>query len=290
MKGADAVLDTFQSVHTHFLEAAGITFAYRTLGPSLGIPLVLLQHFRGTMDGWDPLLVDALAYERPVVLFDNRGIGRTTGTTPNNVAAMARDAAAFIDALDDKRIDLLGFSIGGMIAQQLLIDRPDLVRNAILVATGPRPSVDVFPHAVERAATTIPSDASSLLSLFFTQTPTSQAAGHRYLERMMLRTAREPATNETVMHAQLVAIHEWADNAQNADALGGVRQPVLVVNGSHDVMIPTINSYTLSQQLPNAELIIYPDAGHGSLFQYPERFAADAARFLADDPFGGRTK
>ena len=288
MKGADAVLDTFQSTHTRVLDANGISFAYRRIGPSFGVPLVLLQHFRGNMDNWDPLLVDALAYEHPVVLFDNRGIGRTTGTTPDNIAAMAADAAAFIDALGEKRVDLLGFSIGGMIAQQLLLDRPNLVRNAILVATGPRGSVDVFSHDIERAATSIPSDPKSLLSLFFEPSASSQAAGRAYIERMMLRAEREPAVNETVLHAQLVAIHSWANASANGD-LKGVRHPVLVVDGSHDVMIPTINSYNLAQALANAELIIYPNAGHGSLFQYPERFADDAARFLADDPFGAET-
>jgi pimeloyl-ACP methyl ester carboxylesterase len=246
------------------------------------MPLVLLQHFRGNMDNWDPIVVDGLAYERPVILVDNRGIGRTTGTTPDNVADMARDVAAFVDAIDEKTIDLVGFSLGGMVAQQLLLDRPALIRKAILVGTGPRGSVDVFPPDVVKAATRYPADPRSLLFLFFEQTQTSQVAGHQYLERMMLRTDREPPTTEQVMHAHLAAIQEWAREPREPDSLARVRQPILVVNGSHDIMIPTINSFTLAQQLPNAELIIYPDSGHGSLFQYPERFASDASRFLGD--------
>jgi len=282
MRQDASVIDTHQSAPTRFIDAKGIRFAYRRIGPSLGVPLVLLQHFRGNMDNWDPVVVDGLAYERPVVLVDNRGIGQTTGSTPDNVGAMADDALAFIDALGEKHIDLLGFSLGGMVAQQILIDRPQLVRAAILVGTGPRGSADVFAPEVVRAASRVPSDPQSLLFLFFTDTPHSRAGGERYLQRMMLRTEREPATNEQVMRAHLAAIREWADYPDHTDALSRIRQPVLVVNGSHDIMIPTVNSYALSQQLPNAELIVYPDSGHGSLFQYPERFTTDVARFLAD--------
>jgi len=290
MKSSPAVLDTHQSAPTQFVEANGIRFAYRRIGPSLGVPLVLLQHFRGNMDNWDPLVVDGLAYERPVILFDNRGISRSTGETPDNVAAMAEDAAAFIDALDEGTVDLLGFSIGGMVAQEILLKRPELVRNAILVGTGPRGSVDMFPPAVETAATRFPSDAESLLFLFFTPTATSQTAGKHYVERMMLRTEREPATSEQVIHAHLAAIREWANAPADSSALRRITQPVLVVNGSHDIMIPTANSYALSQQLPNAELIVYPDAGHGSLFQYAERFTGDVARFLAGDAAEARQR
>jgi pimeloyl-ACP methyl ester carboxylesterase len=285
MKRAQEVLDTHQSAPTQFVDANGITFAYRRIGPSLGVPLILLQHFRGNMDNWDPVVVDGLAYERPVILFDNRGIGRTTGETPDNVGDMADDAAAFIEALDEKRVDLLGFSLGGMVAQQLLLDRSELIGKTILVGTGPRGSVDVFPPEVEKAATKYPSDPQSLLFLFFENTPASQAAGRRYLERMMLRTEREPETTEQVMRAHLAAIREWTRPAGVSQSLARVSQPVLVVNGRHDIMIPTINAYTLSQQLPKAELIVYPDSGHGSLFQYPERFARDAAAFFSEDPF-----
>lgn len=282
MRGATAVTDSHQTAQTSFLDANGVSLAFRRIGPSLGIPLVMLQRFRGNMDDWDPLVVDGLAYERPVVLFDGRGIGRSGGTTPDEVDAMADDASAFIDALGEKHVDLLGFSLGGMVAQQVLIGRPDLVRAAILVGTGPRGSAGVFSPDVEKAASKSPADAQSLLSLFFEPSESSQNAGRRHLERLMLRADREPPASENTVKAHVAAIRSWTQKPAAPDRLANVKLPVLVVSGSHDVMIPTANSYNLSQQLPNGELIVYPDSGHGSLFQYPERFARDVARFVAD--------
>ncbi len=282
MRGATAVTDSHQTAQTHFIDANGVSLAYRRIGPPLGMPLVMLQRFRGNMDDWDPLVVDGLAYEHPVVLFDGRGIGRSGGTTPDDVGAMADDAAAFIDALGERHVDLLGFSLGGMVAQQMLIERPDLVRTTVLVGTGPRGSTGVFSPDVVNAASTIPADAQSLLSLFFEPSESSQSAGHRHLERLMVRADREPPAGENTVRAHVDAIHAWTQKAAAADGLASVRQPVLVVSGSHDIMIPTANSYNLSQQLPNAELIVYPDSGHGSLFQYPERFTRDVAHFVAD--------
>jgi len=283
MRGATAaVAESHQTAQTQFLEANGIPIAFRRIGPSLGIPLIMLQRFRGNMDDWDPLVVDGLAYERPVVLVDGRGIGRSGGTTPNDVEAMADDATAFIDALDEKHVDLLGFSLGGMVAQQILLERPELVRTAILVGTGPRGSAGVFSSDVEKAASKIPADAQSLLSLFFEPSESSQSAGRRHVERLMLRTDREPPTGENTVKAHVAAIRAWTRKPASPDRLANVKVPVLVVSGSHDIMIPTANSYNLSQQLPNAELIVYPDSGHGSLFQYPVRFERDVARFVAD--------
>jgi pimeloyl-ACP methyl ester carboxylesterase len=242
----------------------------------------MLQRFRGNMDDWDPLVVDGLAYERPVVVLDGRGIGRSSGTTPDDVDVMADDAAAFIDALGERHVDLLGFSLGGMVAQRVLIERPDLIRTAILVGTGPRGSAGMFSPDVEKAASKIPADAQALLSLFFEPSDSSQSAGRRHLERLMLRADREPPSGENTVRAHVAAIRAWAEKPASTDGLANVTLPVLVVSGSHDVMIPTTNSYDLSQQLPNAELIVYPDSGHGSLFQYPERFTRDVARFVAD--------
>src|SRR5262249_41777809 len=167
MRGATAVTDSHQTAQTQFLDADGVSLAYRRIGPSLGVPLVMLQRFRGNMDDWDPLVVDGLAYERPVVIVDGRGIGRSGGATPDDVETMARDAAAFIDALDEKYVDLLGFSLGGMVAQRILVERPELVRTAILVGTGPRGSTGVFTPEVVKAASKIPADPNSILSLFF---------------------------------------------------------------------------------------------------------------------------
>lgn len=282
MRGAAAVTDSHQTATTQFVDANGVALAYRRIGPSLGIPLVMFQRFRGNMDDWDPLVVDGLAYERPVVLVDGRGIGRSAGTTPSDVGTMAKDAAAFIDALDEKHVDLLGFSLGGMIAQQVLVDRPELVRAAILVGTGPRGSVGVFSPEVEKAASKMPADAQSLLSLFFEPSESSQSAGRRHVERVVLRRDREPPASEATVKAHVAALHAWSQEPASPDGLAKVRQPVLVVSGSHDVMIPTINSYNLSQQLVNGELLVYPDSGHGSLFQFPERFTQDVARFVAD--------
>ena len=266
---------------TQFVDAAGATFAYRRVGPDSGTPLLFLQHFRGNMDNWDPEVVDGLAAHRPVILVDNRGVSRSSGSTPNNVAAMGRDILAFVDALGETRIDLLGFSLGGMVAQQILLDRPGLVRRAVLVGTGAAGAVDMMNDEITAVATTFPGNPKGLLFLFFEPTQASQDAGVRYLQRMSARTDREPPTSADLMHAQLDALRAWGSMGEAAAAaLKSVQQPVLVVNGSHDRMIPTINAFTLWQRLPNAELILYPDSGHGSLFQYPSWFVDDVSRFL----------
>ena len=272
---------THVNAPTRSIAAAGVCFAHRRLGPEGATPLVLLQHFRGNMDNWDPAVVDGLAADRPVVLFDNRGIGRTDGPTPNTVAEMAGDAVAFLEALRVSQLDLLGFSLGGMIAQQLMFDRPDLVRRTILVGTGGPGAGGMFGPEVARAATKIPGDADSLLFLFFQPTHASQAAGGRFLERMLRRAEPEPATTAQAMQAHLAAIRSWGEmNGKTFALLKRVVQPVLVINGTHDIVIPSFNAYALSQQLPNAQLILYPDAGHGSLFQYPDWFVEDARQFL----------
>jgi pimeloyl-ACP methyl ester carboxylesterase len=274
---------THHTAPTQLVNAGDVQLAYRRFGASSGVPLLFLQHFRGNMDNWDPSVADGLAARRPVILLDNRGIGRSTGTTPENVADMAQDVVAFLEALEIPEVDLLGFSLGGMVAQVLLLDHPQLVRRAILAGTGAAGARDMFSPEVTAAATRYPSDAKSLLFLFFEPTPTSQAAGGRYLKRMTTRSDREPATTEQVMRAHLAGIRAWGAMDPGAKArLKGVRQPVFVVNGSHDIMIPSINAFELAQQIPNALLTLYPDSGHGSLFQYPEQFVGDAARFLEE--------
>jgi pimeloyl-ACP methyl ester carboxylesterase len=274
---------------TQFVDADGVRFAHRRLGPESGIPLLLLQHFRGNMDNWDPAVVDGFATERPVILFDNRGVGRSSGLTPETVADMASDVMAFVAGLGLTRVDVLGFSLGGMIAQQILFVRPALIRRAILVGTGGPGAAGMFSPEVTTAATGIPSDADSILSLFFPPSPVGQSAGERYLRRMLMRGDREPATTQQTIQAQLAAIRAWGEaNGEVFARLGRIEQPVLVVNGTHDIMIPSFNAYALSQQVPDAQLILYPDAGHGSLVQYPDWFVHDASRFLERDGEGNR--
>lgn len=279
--------ETLLNAPTQLVDTGGARFAHRRLGPLSGVPLVMLQHFRGNMDNWDPAVVDGFAADRPVILLDNRGIGRSSGATPETVADMASDVMGFVEALGLTRVDVLGFSLGGMIAQQILFVRPALIRRAILVGTGGPGAAGMFRPEVTAASTEIPSDAHSLLSLFFQPGPASQAAGTRYLRRMLLRQDREPVTTRQTIRAQLAAIRAWGEaNGEVFARLGRVEQPVLVVNGTHDIMIPSFNAYALSQQIPDAQLILYPDAGHGSLFQYPEWFVHDASRFLERDGEG----
>lgn len=273
-----------ESAETTYLEAKGIRFAYRTFGVPSDVPLVFCQRFRGTMDDWDPAVVNGLAQERRVVLFDNAGVGLSSGEAPDTIGGMANYAAAFIDALGFKQVDLIGFSMGGAVVQQLSLDRPDLVRRLILAGTGPgggegtQPAKpDVFPVAAKPV-----NDPEDFLFLFFEPTETSQAAGRDYLERLEKRQgAREPLVKPETVKAQLSAIGAWAKGQGSAyPRLSEIKQPVLVANGHNDIMSPTINSFVLSQRLPNAHLIVYPDSGHGFLFQYPERFVEHTLIFL----------
>lgn len=281
------MIHTHVTAPTRFVESDGIKFAYRRFGQESGIPLLFFQHFRGGMDHWDPAVTDGFARDRPVVLFDNAGVAGTTGDTPNTIEAMAEDAAAFVGALGLSQVDVLGFSIGGYVAQTLALRHPTLVRRLILVATGPRggdPSQD--PHAAEYAASTDPitgeTSLDAFLYLFFRPTATSQAAGRAFWERRHERkTDVDPPSTAQTMAAQRAASTEWRQiRGERFSELKDISQPTLVVNGNHDVMIPTLNSYTLSQHIPRAQLIIYPDSGHGVLFQFPNLFVAHGRMFL----------
>jgi pimeloyl-ACP methyl ester carboxylesterase len=265
------------SAPTGFVEADGTRFAYRRFGEPLGTPLVLLQHFMGNLDNYDPAITDALAMGREVILTDNAGVGLSTGTAPDTVAGMARDAASLIDALRLEHVDLFGFSMGGHVAQQIAVDRPELVRRLVLVGTGPRggdgmdqlaPDVaPLFGKAYE------PQDLM-WLPIFFSPSDASQAAGRRFLERIRARTEdRDAPVSEATVAAHRAAAGEWGVAAPDSfDYLKGISQPALVVNGSNDIVVPTINSYILQQNLPNAELILFPDSNHGSHFQFTELF------------------
>ena len=287
--GTQGGLMSHSSLHdtapTSFIGTPGIRFAYRRFGREGGAaPVLFLQHFFGTMDTWDPLLTDRIAADRPVILFDNAGIGRTTGTTPTRITDMARHALSFVRALGIEKLDLFGFGLGGFIAQQILIFDPRLVRRAVLAGTGPRggegmshysPEVHsilshVGPHATQRQ-----------LELFFAPTPTSQAAGKAWLQRIGRRRDLEPHASPAVGLAQLQAIQEWGRiDGERYAYLKAIHQPILVINGHNDIMVPTVNSFILQQQLPNARLLLYPDSGHAAHFQYASEVGPEVARFL----------
>ena len=259
------------------MEANGIRYTYRRFGSETGTPLVLLQHFRGGLDNWDPLVTDGLAKGRPVILFNNAGVASSSGETPGTIDAMGDHVTAFVNALGLSQVDVLGFSIGGYVAQAFAVRHPHLVRKLVLVGTGPRhgePPTD--PRVLQVAGNPAP-NLDDFLFLFFAPTETSQAAGKAFWERRYLRQDQDPQSAK----AQVAAIMEWRQlRGERYAYLKTIRQPTLVVNGNNDVMVPTINSFTLSQHIPNAQLNVYPDSGHGSQFQYPALFVAHTQLFL----------
>jgi pimeloyl-ACP methyl ester carboxylesterase len=274
-----------QTAPTQFVEAAGIRFAYRRFGKSGGVPLVFNMHFTGTMDHWDPLMTDGLAARREVILFNNAGISSTNGEVPASVEEMAANAAAFIKALGLAKVDVLGFSLGGFVAQALTLAEPGLVRRLVLVGTGPRGGegmATLTPEAQAVFGATYANPDEAWLGAFFTPTEASQAAGRAFLKRFRLRQeGRDPEVSEKVAPAQITAIGQWgAPRAGAFDYLREIAHPTLVINGSNDVIIYSVNSFILQQNLPNAQLILYPDSNHGSQYQYPALFVADVTRFL----------
>jgi pimeloyl-ACP methyl ester carboxylesterase len=245
---------------------------------------VMLQHFRGNLDSWDPALVDRLAQDREVILVNNRGVGGSTGVVPENVTAMARDALAFIDALGLKQIDLLGFSLGGYVAQELVLLRPRLVRRLVLAGTAPQggPDLHRWSEDVYALATSDQPTAEDLLGLFFSGSEQSQAKGMEALGRLFQREGdRDEPTDLATRNAQLAAITAWGiPDESKLNRLAGITQPTFVANGDNDTMMHTQNSHLLAEHLPHAHLRIYPDANHGFLDQYPELFADEVHAFL----------
>ncbi len=275
--------DTHITAPTQFVEIGGARFAYRRWGKPSGVPLVFIQHFRGGMDHWDPLMTDGLAAGREVILLNGRGIASSSGTPRNLMEDMADDIAAVIRALGLSKVDVVGFSIGGMQAQEVTLRHPDLVRKLMLLGTGPRhgdPRMD--PKVLEVAPRPVPG-AEDFLFLFFGRSEAARKAGLAFWNRRHLRADQDPPSSAEVAQAQVQAHAAYMAPATSNDPfapLRSIHQPTLVLNGVDDIMIHTINSWHMSQNIPNAQLIIYPDAGHGAQFQYPERFLKHAIQFL----------
>jgi pimeloyl-ACP methyl ester carboxylesterase len=279
---------THQTAPTQFVDAAGIRFAYRRFGKSGGVPLVFNMHFTGTMDHWDPAVTDGLAHDREVILFDNAGISSSSGEVPNSIEEMAANAAAFIRAVGLARVDVLGFSLGGLVAQELALAEPELVRRLILLGTGPRSGegmASLTPEAQRIFGARYDEPDQLWLKVFFTPSEASQTAGRAYLKRFRVRVdGREPEVSDKVAPAQIEALSKWGAARENPfEYLKAIAQPTLVVNGDSDVIIYSVNSWILQQHLPNAQLILYPDANHGSQYQYPERFVLHASLFLSEE-------
>jgi pimeloyl-ACP methyl ester carboxylesterase len=267
---------------TRTLSAGGVEFAYRELGPSTGVPVVFLTHLAAVLDNWDPRVVDGIAAKRRVITFDNRGVGASSGSTPRTIQEMARDAVTFIGALGLDQVDLFGFSMGGMIAQVIAQQEPQLVRKLILAGTGPAGGEGI--DQVTRISLLDP--GRGLLTrqdpkqfLFFTRTPNGRRAGKAFLARLAERTSdRDKAISVGAFRAQLRAIHRWGQQ-QPAD-LASLQQPVLVMNGDSDRMVPSNNTVDLHRRLSNSQLVLYPDAGHGGVFQFHHDFVKRALEFL----------
>src|SRR3979409_1639004 len=274
-----------QTAPTEFVEANGIRFAYRRFGKTGGMPLVFNQDYIGTMDYWDPTVTDGLARDREVILFNNAGVSSSSGEVPTTFEQMGANAIAFSRALGLNKADRLGFSIGGMVAQEIALQAPDLVRKLILVGTGPRggqgmESLTQVAQRIFGAAYDPPE--SRWLPVLFSPSEAGQAAGLEFLTRKHLRQeGRDPEVNDKVSPAQVEAMDKWGVQREGSyDYLKTIKQPTLVVNGSNDVLTPTINSFIMEQNIPNAQLIIYPDSNHGAHHQYPELFVEHAPLFL----------
>ena len=275
------MIHTHQTALTQFVEANGIRFAYRRFGRTGGVPLVFNQHFRGTMDYWDPAVTDGLARNREVILFNNAGVSSSSGKVPTSFQETGANAVAFIVALGLTKVDVLGFSIGGMVAQEIALQAPDLVRKLILVGTGPRGADMSASKSAEIFGGTYDPPEHLWLAVHFSPSAAGQAAGLAFLQRKLRRTDRDPEVSEDAVARQSEAIGNYIAGGESVqDHLKDIRLPTLIVQGSNDVIIPTMNSYVLQQKLPNAQLILYPDANHGSFYQYPDSFVKHATLFL----------
>ncbi|CAE6787264.1 Putative non-heme bromoperoxidase BpoC [Paraburkholderia nemoris] len=264
------------------IDVGGTAFAYRDLGPRSGVPLILLNHWGAVLDNFDPRIVDGLASKRRVIATDYRGIGASGGTAPVTIDEMARDAIALIHALGFEKVDLLGFSLGGFVAQDIVMKAPDLVRKLILTGTGPAGGKDID----KVGAVSWPLMIKGLLTLqdpkaylFFTSTSNGRRAAKAFLKRLKERKSdRDKGPTPGAFLRQLKAIKAWGRQAPQD--LGGIRMPVLIVNGDNDIMVPTVNTNDMARRIPNSQLVIYEDAGHGGIFQNHADFVPKALSFL----------
>jgi pimeloyl-ACP methyl ester carboxylesterase len=273
--------ENLETTPTKYIEANGVKFSYRTMGPKSGTPLVFLQHFTGTMDSWDPAVVNAFAKSRNVIVFNNRGVGATDGVVADNIEQMTTDAYAFIQALGYKQVDLLGFSMGGFIAQELAAQHPELVHKVILAGTtyqgGGNNLMKVLGEAFSRENAPDPRDY-----LFFSQTDAGKNAAGQFLSRVYARTKdRDPESGKDIADAHGKALIVWTSTPDaEYKTLKSIQQQVLVVTGNNDTMLNTEGSITMYRQLQNAQLVLYPDSNHGSIFQYHHAFVNSANFFL----------
>jgi pimeloyl-ACP methyl ester carboxylesterase len=278
-----AVITSYAKAPSRTVTAGGVTYAYRELGPKGGIPVVFFVHLAATLDNWDPRIVDPIAKGRHVIAFDIRGVGASTGRVPDSVEAMADDAYAFVTALGYGEIDVFSFSLGGMVAQALVVKQPELVRKLVLTGTGPKGGKDM--DKVARTtywdilrATLTRSDPKEFL--FFNRDAAGKPAARAFVGRLKERTAdRDAKIKVKAFQTQLNAIKKWGRSAP--DDLSAITQPTLIANGDNDRMVPSVLSEDLHRRIKDSELIIYPDSGHGGIFQYHEQFAPVAVQFLA---------
>ena len=281
-RATDSVVTSYAEAPTRTVTAAGTTYAYRELGPKGGIPVVFFVHLAATLDNWDPRIIDPIAQNRHVITFDNTGVGASTGRVPATIEAMADDAHTFIEALGFDRIDIFSFSMGGMIAQDLVLKHPDLVRRLVLTGTGPRGGKDMDKVVATTywdvlRATLTRSDPKEFL--FFNRNATGKPAARAFVNRLKERTVdRDAPIKVKAFQTQLKAIKKWGRGTP--DDLSRITQPTLVANGDNDRMVPSVLSNDLHRRIAGSELIIYPDSGHGGIFQFHDKFAPVAVEFL----------
>ena len=278
----DHVITSYAKAPARTIIAGDVTYAYRELGPTGGIPVIFFVHLAATLDNWDPRIIDPIAKEHHVIAFDNRGVGASSGQVPDSVEAMADDAYAFIRALGFDKVDIFSFSLGGFVAQALVIKHPDLVRKLILTGTGPAGGKDIdkvagitYRDMLQAALTR--SDPKEFL--FFNRNATGKPAAGAFVNRLKERTVDRDATiSVKAFRTQLKAIRKWGRSA--AADLSKVTQPTPIANGDNDRMVPSVLSEDMHRRIPGSELIIYPDSGHGGIFQYHDQFAPVAVAFL----------
>ena len=280
--GSDPVITSYAEAPARSITAGDVTYAYRELGPKGGIPVIFFVHLAANLDNWDPRIIDPIAMEHHIIAFDNRGVGASTGQVPDNVEAMADDAYTFIRALGFDKVDIFAFSLGGMVAQALVVKHPGLVRKLILTGTGPAGGKDIDKVAgvtyldILRAALTR-QDPKEFL--FFNRNATGKPAARAFVKRLEERTVdRDSPVALRTLQTQLRAIKRWGRSAP-AD-LSTITQPTLIANGDNDRMVPSVLSEDLHRRIVGSELVIYPDSGHGGIFQYHDRFAPAAVAFL----------